>query len=292
MRIRKIIIYIFLFLFLSVEQSQDITPVLASRGYITSATIFKEPVSTPTIIPTITPTAIIKNDNIPDGKYDYGCEPSDGIECVNPSMSFDEQVAHVLFKEGSSDGLQLLVDMLQVMDNRAVNAWECSIYDCGVEELHSLNPQKIPWSEITDEQAERLILYILSAPYTSRGETHPAWNGWSQPLEMKKIVELYPRKLKNYEYTLKAVKEWRENCIGYNHEDGNDTCIFLELDNGKVLRPQHAICAQNVLYVYMTQDRLLSRFAPVVAYDKLDYGDFVVYVQFLTLNGYQFDSLR
>jgi hypothetical protein len=231
-------------------------------------------------------------DNIPAPKYDYGCKIRAGVECVNATMSFDEQVAHVLFMEGSSDGLQLLVDMLQVVDNRTVNAWECSIDDCGVAELAALNPHKIPWSQITDEQAERLVLYLLSIPYTSRGETHPVWNGWSQPLQMAKVREIYPRKFRNYALTLQAVKEWRAKCIRYDHADGNDTCIFLRLNSGKILRPQHAVCAHNILYVYMTKNKLLPSSAPVAAYDKLDYGSSVVYVQFLSLGGYQFDKDR
>jgi hypothetical protein len=259
-------------------------------------TLTLEPSFTPTLEPTFTPTSTFTPmpamDNIPPAKYDYDCQASDGVVCVNTSMEFDQKVAHTLFMEGTGDGLQLLVDLVQVMHNRAIAAWECSINECGVENLESINPQKIPWSQITDDQARRLILYILSIPYTSRGETHPAWNGWSQEMEMGKIQELYPRKHKNYLYTVQAVNDWLQNCVGYDHEDGQDTCIFLHLDNGKVLRPQHPICAENVLYVYATTNRLLGGDAPVVAYDKMDYGTFVIYVQFLTLSGAQFDKSR
>lgn len=266
----------------------DETPTMTVEATETPSLVLPAP--TETREPTATPTRV-PLDNIPEPKYDYGCIASDGIVCVNSSMSFEEQVAHTLAKEGSLDGLQLLVDMLQVMHNRAVNAWECSINDCGVENLAALNPGKIPWSGISEDQARRLILYVLSIPYTSRGETHPAFNGWSRPLEMEK-VETYERKYKNYLYTVQAARGWLEKCVGYDHEDGNDTCIFLELDNGKVIRPQHAICAGNVLYVYMTEDGLLPEDAPVVAYDKMDYGEFVVYVQFLTRPGHMWDAGR
>lgn len=273
--------------------------VVRSAQLVETATLTIEPSETPTPVeptlseimestPTVTSAPL---DNIPEPKYDYGCVASEGVDCVNPSMSFEEQVGHTLAKEGSLDGLQLLVDMVQVMHNRAVNAWECSINDCGVDNLAALNPQKIPWSEISEDQARRLMLYVLSIPYTSRGETHPAFNGWSRPLEMAK-VETYKRKYRNYLYTVQAARGWLENCVGYDHEDGNDTCIFLELDKGKVIRPQHAICAENVLYVYMTENRLLPDDAPVVAYDKLDYGEFAVYVQFLTRPGHMWDPGR
>jgi hypothetical protein len=245
--------------------------------------VFKEPAMK--IIP-------LARDTIPAAKYDYGCQETEWTQCVTSSMTFDEQVAHTLAAEGSMDGLQLLVDMLQVMHNRAVNAWECSIYECGVPELERLNPNKIPWSEITQEQGERLMLYLLSQPYTSRGKTYPVWNGWSQKLELLKISKLYPHKLRNYELTLRAVKYWRENCIGYDHADENDTCIFLKLDTGKVIRPQHSVCPTNVLYVYAHSDSILRAGSSLAAVDKLDYGNRVVYVHFLTAGGYLYDSDR
>jgi hypothetical protein len=129
-------------------------------------------------------------------------------------------------------------------------------------------------------------------PYTSRGKTYPVWNGWSQELELGKIQKLYPYKLRRYNLSIAAVKYWRENCIRYNHEDGNDTCIFLKLDSGKVLRPQHSVCPTNVLYFYATKDKLLPSTSTRVAHDKLDYGTYSIYVNFLTSGGYQFDPDR
>ena len=267
------------------------------------------PEATGTIVPTpditiIPPPPPLPIDAIPAPKYDYKCVSSGvgtdkEIQCITPDMTFVQKVSHVMFMEGSISSVQLMVDMLQVVLNDDYYAWTCSIAGCTSLEYRAINPNKIPWSDITLDQFERLTLYILSQPYypnkTNSGKaglalSFPAWNGWAQPLPWGAINSIYPGKLHNYDYTEQAVQLMLDNCVGFDLISG-DACISLTTQSGHVYFAQHPIRVVSVTYVYSTANHLLGCGAPVVAFDKIDAGNGNwQYVQFLTKSGISFDK--
>jgi ribosomal protein L24E len=243
-------------------------------------------------VPSPTPLPI---DSIPAPKYDYGCVPSgagtdEEIECITPEMTFVQKVSHVMFMEGSIDSVQLLVDTLQVVLNDDYYVWTCSLVKCSSLEFRAVNPNKIPWADMTSDQFQRLTLYVLSQPYVIIETPHAVWNGWELPMKKGVIFSTYPVKVRNYNYTEEAVQQMVDNCVGYDLVSGY-TCINLTVKTGRVYFAQHSIRVTSVTNTYSTTNHLLGCGAPVVAFDKIDIGNGDwEYVQFLTSAGSNYDK--
>ena len=264
---------------------------------------------TPAIIETLSPTpntAItpppVLTDAIPAAKYDYvdtdgyiTCTPfaagtDEEIQCVTPDMPFVDKVAHAVFLESYNNiNMSFTMDLLQLLLNEDYNAWTCSIRNCTSLEHRALNPLRIPWSNITPDQFERLTLYIMSEPYypslTNRTLAFPVWNSWSRPLLLGDAkTNSYPD---NYTYTVQAVQQMLDKCVGFNLISGY-ACNTLTTKSGQKFFAQHAVRPVDVLYVYETTNHLLCN-APVMATDTIRVGNDVIYAQFLTRSGAGYD---
>ena len=149
-----------------------------------------------------------------------------------------------------------------------------------------INPNNVPWAEITPDQFERLALYIVSQPYHVIKQEHPAWNGWEQPLPIGNIhqTQLTTRMLTTVEI---AVEAWSANCVGYAPTI-KESCIEAEGYYGRFFMPQPGVRNTNVLYIYSTEGHLLKN-APIKAVDAVTFGGRTLYVQFLTLPGVNFN---
>jgi hypothetical protein len=232
-------------------------------------------------------------DAIPPAKYDYGCVPSGvgtnlEIRCITLDMSFVDKITHVMFMEGGGDSVQLMVDLLQVVLNDDYNAWTCSIFNCTNLTYRALNPNKIPWADITTDQFERLTLFVLSQPYHIVKIEYPVWNGWGLPLKWGSIQQ-YPGKVRNYDYTEQAVQLMLDNCVGFDLVSGY-TCIILQTKSGGMYYSQHPVRVTSVTNVYSTTGYTLCPGAPVVAIDRVDAGGGKwEYVSFLTAAGMPYD---
>ena len=175
--------------------------------------------------------------------------------------------------EGGGENIQLLVDMLQVLQNEMYSAWTNNPI---------INPDNIPWANITPDQFERLALYIVSQPYHVIKQEHSVWNGWEQPLPIGNIKST--QLTMNMLTTVKtAVETWRNNCVGYSPFI-KESCIEAEGYHGIFFIPQPGVRKTNVLYFYVTEGHLLKN-APIKAVDVVIFGGKTEYVQFLTSSG-------
>lgn len=169
------------------------TPTVAS-----TPTATKE--QTPTPSPTPSPTQL--SDNIPTPMNYGNCWPTKKIRCPY-NMELADAITAVIYNEGGLLNLEAGPNILQVLHNRVIGAWTCSIRGrrCNVVELRGINPNKIPFEGIEEDQFKRLILYTMARPYTSNPSTggyeFPAFNAWDMPLKWS-VLERNPRDMKLY----------------------------------------------------------------------------------------------
>jgi RHS repeat-associated protein len=102
----------------------------------------------------------------------YVCSASGSNVCIDPAIhSPVEQIAHTVFGEGGAFGGSVAANIIQTVLNRAYIYWEITHHS-------GINPNNIPWNQMTRKQLTDLFLFILSEP---TGNGHPAYNAWEAP---------------------------------------------------------------------------------------------------------------
>ncbi len=131
------------------------------------------PAPTETSTPTEPPPPI-NTPSLPDcpAPTYYVCSASGSNVCIDPAIhSPVEQIAHTVFGEGGAFGGSVAANIIQTVLNRAYIYWEIT-HHAGI------NPNNIPWNQMTRKQLTDLFLFILSEP---TGNGHPAYNAWEAP---------------------------------------------------------------------------------------------------------------
>ena len=134
------------------------------------ATYTPTPISTTTpapIVPFVTPTL---NCFIPTPPT-YPCTPTANKDCRSASDDPVLQIAHTIYGEGGAFGGEVAANVLQTIVNRAYTYWVYT-YQAGI------NPDNIPWNQMTKDNLTNLILFILSEP---TGTGWPSYNAWRAP---------------------------------------------------------------------------------------------------------------
>ena len=96
----------------------------------------------------------------------YICSASGSNVCIDPAIhSSVEQIAHTVFGEGGAFGGSVAANIIQTVLNRAYIYWEITHHS-------GINPNNIPWNQMTRKQLTDLFLFILSEPT----DGYPAYN--------------------------------------------------------------------------------------------------------------------
>jgi hypothetical protein len=132
------------------------------------------PSETPTPTPTSTPTAPPSPTNppvldCPPPTYYPSCTDSGTRICLKPNMSDVEQIAHVIHGEGSAAGGDVGANVMQAVINRAYIYWEFTHHA-------NVNPNNIPWNQMTRKQLSDLLLFVLSEDDDTGGSAYDAWD--------------------------------------------------------------------------------------------------------------------
>ncbi|HAQ02989.1 TPA: hypothetical protein DCQ22_03810 [Candidatus Nomurabacteria bacterium] len=198
----------------SIEESiPDITTIISTPIPVQSTVIPIVPTETPAVIEV--PTAVVteisvveKIDNIPTPIF-YRCVTSETKSCIDMTTPVLDAISQTLFMEAGAISPQAIADTIQLLDNAMRNAWDCWQWKYCSAEWSALNPTHIGYDETTRDIRERLVLYLLSRPYTAGSQTYPAWNGWDVPFPYISILGLpYQRSL--YLSIYDAVNTWLE----------------------------------------------------------------------------------
>jgi hypothetical protein len=175
--------------------------------------------------PTITPSNGI---NIPAPYWNYVgiCIPkNDQQRCLTSDDDPEFIISWVVYNEGGGASLQIAANLLQLLHNRMYYAWTChsipKVQDTGshkfyggcTSEWEKINPNDIPWTEITKQEYLNLALYVMAQPYILNGSTQPAWNSWVVPI-YKNSDELYPDLKFKWNAVSIAVHSWLETSYG------------------------------------------------------------------------------
>jgi RHS repeat-associated protein len=111
---------------------------------------------------------------IPSPAY-YQCANSGYNLCVTSNDDPVIQITHTIFGEGGALSDQAAANIFQTILNRAFIYW--------TQHHAGINPDNIPWGQISKEQLAKLVLFILSEPYNgSDGNQYPAYNAWGVAL--------------------------------------------------------------------------------------------------------------
>lgn len=235
------------------------------------------PINTPTIVPTSTETVEVQENsliqgNIPEARYDYACNSSTVRKCIEEEDAINTKIAHVLSMEGAGLSLQAGPDVLQLLHNRMYHAWTCSSLGerCSNAEWKKLNPEEIPWDEMTPETFQKLVLYIMSQPYVGwDGQEYAAFNGWHMPLNTR-AIERNPLAKRYWEDLIVMVDKWLVEGIGAPSEEAG--IVLIDTDSTGYVheyQPQAGIRDIAVQYMYATYDHLPE--FEIVAMDSVTY---------------------
>lgn len=265
------------------NRSSIATPTIMGTVFIPTLT----PTATITSIPTILPTNIQTTsttilDNIPT-PINYGnCYPTKKIRCPY-SSSLQDALTMVIYNEGGLLNLEAGPNILQVIHNRVIGAWTCSIRGrkCSVNELKNINPMKIPFEGIEQDQFNRLILYTLARPYTGNPSTggyeFPAFNAWDMPLKWS-VIQRNPRELKLYNAIYDMVARYLVAGIG-DYEP--EIYITDPYDSNHTVAPSVSVVENNCQYFELMKGNLwtLNRPKDIQVYLTIpaDMGDGEVY---------------
>lgn len=231
-------------------------------------------VASPTLEPS--PTVFVDTDgiqgNIPEAIYDYACNSSTVRKCIEEGDPINTKIAHVLSMEGAGLSLQAGPDVLQLLHNRMYHAWTCASLGekCSNAEWKKLNPEEIPWDKVTPETFQKLVLYIMSQPYTGwDGQEYAAFNGWHMPLNTR-ALERNPLAKRYWEDLITMVDKWLVEGIGAPSEEAG--IVLIDTDSTGYtheLQPQTGIRDVAVQYMYATYDHLPD--FDIVAMDSTTY---------------------
>lgn len=221
---------------------------------------------TPSLTATPTPTPV---GNIPAPNFSYPCIESNGAQCVHPDDAPADLIVHTLFNEGGSLSHQIAVDVLQVIYNIAYSSWMCQD-DCSSAERAALNPAHIPWADVDSDTFTRLVLFVLSTPYTAPGGTqYAAFNGWQLPLPAS--AHSNPTEIRMYQDQRAAVEMFLTIGSRWGNPQNADIQI-TESGTGHVFRPQVILRDASIQCFFSTMNELPT-FFPVIATDRFDYQD-------------------
>ena len=102
-------------------------------------------------------------------------------------MNDVEQIAHVIHGEGSAAGGDVGANVMQAVINRAYIYWEFTHHG-------NVNPNNIPWRQMTRKHLSDLLLFVLSE---NDGSGSSAYDAWDSP---------YPHSGINWQMTIDAIE--------------------------------------------------------------------------------------
>lgn len=252
-------------------------PVVA----VTELPVVTEVPEVPDVV--VTPEPAVEEpiaDAIPPADWNYDhCLPTGGNYCLSSSDSLSRIITHIVYREGGGVDLPTAPNLLQLLQNRLVNAWTCSITSCPNLIWQSLNPNKIPWENITKDQFDRLVLFIISQPYVNNGYRSPAFDSMALPLNMKAVQE-QPALRKNWDAIEAMVDRWLVDGVGTPREVN-----FIYIDSWwdtTQYRVASPIVAKHVMFVYCTYNERSEFLDSTAAYiDVVSYSDTRIYLYYL-----------
>ena len=124
-----------------------------------------------------TPPSPENDPNIPEPEYNDNCEETAQLSCINEGDNSVTQISHTIYGEGGAGSQQTAANILQVTLNRSYNYWTCWESSGCLNHDYINDRSRIPWENITIQQFEDLLLFVLSEPYGNEA----AFNAWTEP---------------------------------------------------------------------------------------------------------------
>ena len=224
--------------------------IFAREKYAAPVPVTVLPRETPVVIPEVTPEPVVippepeinPYADIPEPQY-YECRSGERTDCITPATPYSEGIAKIVFMEGGGLNMKIGVDLLQLLDNRMRNAWECEGNGGWCPETwKGLNPYDTDYYSMPREYREKLAVFVASQPYVAPGgqRQHPAWNAWELPFPTASVNEI-PYIGREYVAIVEAVNLWLEN---------PSSPILITMDGATYL-PGSKLISMRLVYVYV-----------------------------------------
>jgi hypothetical protein len=133
------------------------------------------------------------------------------------------------------------------------NEWDCWNDTCPIR----VNPEYRMYTDTTQDERERLAMYVLSRPYKAEtGKIFPAWNVWAVPFQWKAVEEI-PYSHKLWEQVYGAVLRWMANpSSGISANWGNQQIVPARVLTGN----------SDVTFFYGGAGKLIPHLAATASY--------------------------